>query len=252
LWIALDLYLWNIEHSFLANYTSMCCVVNCSRFVSLKYWTQLRQMKRELTPSCELLSICIFEILNTANPTLLKGVKRLWIALDLYLWNIEHSESIRALSHNNVVNCSRFVSLKYWTQHNTSLLSFSMCCELLSICIFEILNTAKEHEKTRALMLWIALDLYLWNIEHSSSERISNHSSVVNCSRFVSLKYWTQRFIGNYRHQLCCELLSICIFEILNTAPRWRAGEIYELWIALDLYLWNIEHSINQHLLLNA
>jgi len=66
--------------------------------------------------------------------------------------------------------------------------------------------------------------LYLWNIEHSKGEFKDMRCFVVNCfsyrdalARIVSLKYWTQwRVVLGYA-QSGCELLSNCIFEILNT-----------------------------------
>jgi len=193
-------------------------VVNCSRFVSLKYWTQLIKKNAPHIKCCELLSICIFEILNTATSCNCHYRPWLWIALDLYLWNIEHSFLLIFSSLVLVVNCSRFVSLKYWTQPSCFSAPLPWCCELLSICIFEILNTARGKGKERPGELWIALDLYLWNIEHSACRAQRKGSCVVNCSRFVSLKYWTQLDIYSSAINARCELLSICIFEILNTA----------------------------------
>ena len=167
LWIAFDLYLWNIEHS-------------CSKLVGLLF--------------------------------------RLWIAFDLYLWNIEHSDLLSWLLKQTVVNCFRFVSLKYWTQQRYKLIAMIDSCELLSICIFEILNTALYYNQLTDIGLWIAFDLYLWNIEHSDFANQDYRNHVVNCFRFVSLKYWTQRLTPPSPTWLSCELLSICIFEILNTA----------------------------------
>jgi len=218
-------------------------VVNCSRFVSLKYWTQRHFSDSEIRTRCELLSICIFEILNTANSFTWNDLRMLWIALDLYLWNIEHSLSNFQQTRPKVVNCSRFVSLKYWTQRKSICHLFRGCCELLSICIFEILNTALAAFNVIYAELWIALDLYLWNIEHSIDVNMYSALCVVNCSRFVSLKYWTQHITSWTNEGDCCELLSICIFEILNTAKPKFLNYLRKLWIALDLYLWNIEHS---------
>jgi len=190
-----------------------------------------------------LLSICIFEILNTAKFAKKITNGGLWIALDLYLWNIEHSKMGLCNFQFLVVNCSRFVSLKYWTQPITGTMNYSFGCELLSICIFEILNTAEITKGMRVRVLWIALDLYLWNIEHSCIFAHRYPKAVVNCSRFVSLKYWTQLSRFDSLLMVCCELLSICIFEILNTAANANNSGKAGLWIALDLYLWNIEHS---------
>ena len=217
--------------------------MNCFRFVSLKYWTQLATQYISVMISCELLSICIFEILNTTitGPSLAHYV--LWIAFDLYLWNIEHNHFQFGSVLFTVVNCFRFVSLKYWTQRLLWYTLLYYRCELLSICIFEILNTTKLLFIPTYRELWIAFDLYLWNIEHNHFFVIFTFSSVVNCFRFVSLKYWTQRPGPGWRVPTGCELLSICIFEILNTTLQQFTADLYALWIAFDLYLWNIEHN---------
>ena len=141
MWIAFDLYLWNIEHNRFWNWKILTLVVNCFRFVSLKYWTQLEDAAGAKDRGCELLSICIFEILNTTYLQELISWGVLWIAFDLYLWNIEHNWNNTATRVNPVVNCFRFVSLKYWTQPRYWLPIIAWRCELLSICIFEILNT---------------------------------------------------------------------------------------------------------------
>ena len=192
--------------------------MNCFRFVSLKYWTQQIKTRPTGIYCCELLSICIFEILNTTGIFTYAFWIRLWIAFDLYLWNIEHNKWLIPSWQLNVVNCFRFVSLKYWTQLIYLNTLTKRCCELLSICIFEILNTTCWCIIDCHNRLWIAFDLYLWNIEHNY------------CLPWVMI-------------HLSCELLSICIFEILNTTLITLDQNTDKLWIAFDLYLWNIEHN---------
>ena len=294
LWIAFDLYLWKIEHSVLfllvcpkrvvncfrfvslkdwtqlhpfgyvrknsCELLSICIferlntavihqpdkvatVVNCFRFVSLKDWTQQFTAAAKLVLRCELLSICIFERLNTAKAVVRFSRIMLWIAFDLYLWKIEHSLSSITTIIKVVVNCFRFVSLKDWTQHLCKYMGFSQSCELLSICIFERLNTADTKNFISECLLWIAFDLYLWKIEHSMCLKMCCMVIVVNCFRFVSLKDWTQQLPRNVCHTGRCELLSICIFERLNTAMGFSRKSSQQLWIAFDLYLWKIEHS---------
>ena len=243
LWIAFDLYLWNIEHNTDEQLKSMDAVVNCFRFVSLKYWTQLPSGHIGKVSGCELLSICIFEILNTTLSVTGCILIVLWIAFDLYLWNIEHNTRARQYTATHVVNCFRFVSLKYWTQPGISSVTFNSSCELLSICIFEILNTTGFCTAVKVGWLWIAFDLYLWNIEHNDMQEFTWAEIVVNCFRFVSLKYWTQLISIISIYVSSCELLSICIFEILNTTTGNCSNCVFVLWIAFDLYLWNIEHN---------
>ena len=116
--------------------------MNCFHFVSLKYWTQLTFPLATTENCCELLSFCIFEILNTAGVKKRNTFQLLWIAFILYLWNIEHSNSKQVII---------------------------------------------------SAPLWIAFILYLWNIEHSARCWMQSTRSVVNCFHFVSLKYWTQQ-----------------------------------------------------------
>ena len=217
--------------------------MNCFHFVSLKYWTQLISSEGGNLDSCELLSFCIFEILNTVSADLINDCDTLWIAFILYLWNIEHSTKNIISCYQAVVNCFHFVSLKYWTQWNHFLDYLGKSCELLSFCIFEILNTVPQLKLLAFLALWIAFILYLWNIEHSPTLLTSIKSLVVNCFHFVSLKYWTQCGGSSFGSWLCCELLSFCIFEILNTVSADLINDCDTLWIAFILYLWNIEHS---------
>ena len=167
LWIAFVLYLWNIECSSTKVFKQGKCVVNCFRFVSLKYWMQLLKVHLLQLTRCELLSFCIFEILNAVIKLRWPYRRRLWIAFVLYLWNIE---------------CSR----ETFVRVNIG------CCELLSFCIFEILNAVEKYENVIISVLWIAFVLYLWNIECSHLLHNNRTYIVVNCFRFVSLKYWMQ------------------------------------------------------------
>ena len=193
MWIAYNLYLWNIECSPSRKRQTRGWVVNCLQFVSLKYWMQQIQYCMLRLCRCELLTICIFEILNAAYINLKFKVVSLWIAYNLYLWNIECS-----------LICFMFIT--------------SQCCELLTICIFEILNAALGIYQCNAYQLWIAYNLYLWNIECSLIPHCFCRLLVVNCLQFVSLKYWMQHVNPLPNFILSCELLTICIFEILNAA----------------------------------
>ena len=247
LWIAFSLYLWNIEHNGSASIARTLPVVNCFQFVSLKYWAQRNNVPGNSDYCCELLSVCIFEILSTTSSGATYRSTALWIAFSLYLWNIEHNAGFRESRRYPVVNCFQFVSLKYWAQPGDTSGSRTICCELLSVCIFEILSTTKVLIFAFARSLWIAFSLYLWNIEHNTVLRGCPGCQVVNCFQFVSLKYWAQpRQIGR-SWTISCELLSVCIFEILSTTSLMTASPRSLLWIAFSLYLWNIEHNIPEY-----
>ena len=142
-----------------------------------------------------------------------------------------------------VVNCFWIVSLKYWAQHLCLSLPESLCCELLLNCIFEILSTTRCHGCACCIQLWIAFELYLWNIEHNPWFIFTFMYIVVNCFWIVSLKYWAQLWKCCYLCQCSCELLLNCIFEILSTTSYECAKLRKQLWIAFELYLWNIEHN---------
>ena len=218
---------------------------------------------------CELLSDCIFDLLNTASWFRNAQGFALWIAFRLYLWLIEHSWRILYHPEPLVVNCFQIVSLTYWTQQiwnvipasnscellsdcifdllNTAYLqsnSLPERCELLSDCIFDLLNTALARETSRTTPLWIAFRLYLWLIEHSFPKPLQTLQRVVNCFQIVSLTYWTQRRVEILAQAVRCELLSDCIFDLLNTAIVCIRCLYGSLWIAFRLYLWLIEHSI--------
>ena len=217
--------------------------MNCFQIVSLIYWTQLEEINKHNAVSCELLSDCIFDLLNTAIRVNVALAESLWIAFRLYLWFIEHSGFSRLIYWATVVNCFQIVSLIYWTQHYEKTRWSAGSCELLSDCIFDLLNTAFGVERIYTSTLWIAFRLYLWFIEHSKPIRVAINEEVVNCFQIVSLIYWTQQLAQGSISLPCCELLSDCIFDLLNTAGAMRLRQPTGLWIAFRLYLWFIEHS---------
>ena len=167
--------------------------MNCFQIVSLTYWTQQCMQKVYLWRRCELLSDCIFDLLNTATLYRYQHPKSLWIAFRLYLWLIEHSHKSINSTFHYVVNCFQIVSLTYWTQRRTGRGDNLRCCELLSDCIFDLLNTADKFCLELNSELWIAFRLYLWLIEHSERSILFLNYVVVNCFQIVSLTYWTQQ-----------------------------------------------------------
>ena len=122
-----------------------------------------------------------------------------------------------------VVICFRFVSLKYQAQPHMFTRIQRACCDLLSICIFEISSTTFAVFGWNITPLWFAFDLYLWNIKH-------NPFNIHNGTKAG------------------CDLLSICIFEISSTTIEMKEQEYEPLWFAFDLYLWNIKHNGRLHI----
>ena len=176
--------------------------MNCFQIVSLTYWTQLSRRGHRLPSGCELLSDCIFDLLNTTTWGRAASANVLWIAFRLYLWPIEHNWIVVKPHCPLVVNCFQIVSLTYWTQLARACPACPDCCELLSDCIFDLLNTTVKYYKTKESLLWIAFRLYLWPIEHNQWYRRQYQDGVVNCFQIVSLTYWTQRTV---HHQIVCQ-----------------------------------------------
>ena len=252
LWFAFNLYLWHTD-IHLAEITEL-------------YW-----------PCCDLLSICIFDILIFTSgitnhhlvvvvicfqfvsltywysPIASRSGRRLslWFAFNLYLWHTDIHLQVFGL-----------------------ILHFG--CDLLSICIFDILIFTLNYCKNLhslvvicfqfvsltywyspvakinlpQLLLWFAFNLYLWHTD-------------------IHLK--AKKCCGDFR----CDLLSICIFDILiftlrHNAPQrhavvicfqfvsltyWYSPEAIlikysrVLWFAFNLYLWHtdIHLSRSQH-----
>ena len=192
--------------------------MNCFQIVSLTYWTQPTFADTLIPARCELLSDCIFDLLNTTpfltackcfrcellsdcifdllNTT---GVRRclsplpLWIAFRLYLWLIEHNLCWWLAYRSWLWIAFR---LYLWLiEHNPTFADtlIPARCELLSDCIFDLLNTTLRGRKMANVELWIAFRLYLWLIEHNNRQCLFPWPPVVNCFQIVSLTYWTQQ-----------------------------------------------------------
>ena len=142
------------------------------------------------------------------------------------------------------MNCFWIVSLRYWAQQCSLRLAQRLRCELLLNCIFEILSTTRPWGGTSRNLLWIAFELYLWDIEHNFAGGSCGPLWVVNCFWIVSLRYWAQPTADMTMRVFSCELLLNCIFEILSTTWRGRVKVRHQLWIAFELYLWDIEHNM--------
>jgi len=193
LWIAFELYLWEIEHNCEFSLNIVSGVVNCFWIVSLRDWAQLWKQAVILWLRCELLLNCIFERLSTTELTQNIQNRMLWIAFELYLWEIEHNGMELINMDLLVVNCFWIVSLRDWAQLDKLPLFGKNRCELLLNCIFERLSTTWSPPLLDLALLWIAFELYLWEIEHNRIYRGSTTIAVVNCFWIVSLRDWAQR-----------------------------------------------------------
>jgi len=264
--------------------------VNCFQIVSLRYWWHhwclqenspsgcellsdcifevLVTPRQNIIPyqrGCELLSDCIFEVLVTPNPEFLGWMDRLWIAFRLYLWGIGDTLEVITFFISSVVNCFQIVSLRYWWHQIIAGQSYSVSCELLSDCIFEVLVTPfmpnsicfyrcellsdcifevlvtpEEGKHVAKHVLWIAFRLYLWGIGDTLPS--SKARPALSCELLSDCIFEVLVTPGKGRSwgQRSCELLSDCIFEVLVTPGKRQIDCKLLLWIAFRLYLWGI------------
>ena len=171
LWFAFKLYLWRIEkqrYGFINTNIGSCDLLSNCIFDVLKNNVQR-------TRTCDNSVVICFQIVSltywkTTNSRFNWSTCWLWFAFKLYLWRIEKQ-------------------LKY------SACCFSLRCDLLSNCIFDVLKNnilpsshclkavvicfqivSLTYWKTtvylfqvRLIVLWFAFKLYLWRIEKQRS-----------------------------------------------------------------------------------
>ena len=136
-------------------------------FVSLTCWTQRQAKTIWMAFSCDFLSFCIFDMLNTTVFWQKKNMKLLWFPFILYLWHVEHNTAnIRDLMLLVVISF-HFVSLTCWTQQGKEMIGMRSGCDFLSFCIFDMLNTTLYFVFIPLKELWFPFILYLWHVEHN-------------------------------------------------------------------------------------
>ncbi len=138
-----------------------------------------------------------------------------------------------------------FVSLTCWTQFGYFRTDEKDCCDFLSFCIFDLLNTIKQICGNLSKLLWFPFILYLWLVEHNATINYPALKVVVISFHFVSLTCWTQLPILDYALVFSCDFLSFCIFDLLNTINNPCKTVIVTLWFPFILYLWLVEHNKN-------
>ena len=194
LWIAFRLYLWHWNHNRARIHERDRKVVNCFQIVSLTLEPQLLNSNHSITSGCELLSDCIFDIGTTTSIFWAMRLAELWIAFRLYLWHWNHNQRFSFLRRSLVVNCFQIVSLTLEPQLYHAERHYSIRCELLSDCIFDIGTTTGRFRCFLSGLLWIAFRLYLWHWNHNSVESEHKKEQVVNCFQIVSLTLEPQLF----------------------------------------------------------
>ena len=143
-------------------------VVISFHFVSLTCWTQSCQKSNASVWRCDFLSFCIFDLLNTINTGDVGLTRLLWFPFILYLWLVEHNQTIWNKRWRSVVISFHFVSLTCWTQCRQWHDNNHWRCDFLSFCIFDLLNTIWLAIQRLFNMLWFPFILYLWLVEHNT------------------------------------------------------------------------------------
>ena len=99
LWFPFILYLWYVEHNHTWLGKALGSVVISFHFVSLICWAQFRPYVKWHSCSCDFLSFCIFDMLNTIPVVVAMAYYRLWFPFILYLWYVEHNKLTTKLNY---------------------------------------------------------------------------------------------------------------------------------------------------------
>ena len=109
----------------------------------------------------------IFDISNTPTVALSTTRSSCDLLLNLYLWNIKYTRSIRSWNLMKLWFAFKFVSLKYQIHPLCLFLFFPLVVICFWICIFEISNTPKFGRNNIFYSCDLLLNLYLWNIKYT-------------------------------------------------------------------------------------
>ena len=162
LWIDFNLYFYVRIHKSYIMPKPPPIVVNWFQFVFLREDSQVIIKKWQASISCELISICIFTwgftsfIINSIRSL------TLWIDFNLYFYVRIHKLDAQKIIGHVVVNWFQFVFLREDSQGVVSMISFAVCCELISICIFTWGFTRPKNIATQRSVLWIDFNLYFY------------------------------------------------------------------------------------------
>ena len=138
--------------------------------------------------SCDLLSKCIFDILNTMPNDYLQRILLLWFAFKMYLWHIKHNSG-QGFSERNKLWFA-FKMYLWHIKHNN--LNIPFCSHTLWFAFKMYLWHIKHNcmvVRFKLLKLWFAFKMYLWHIKHNQVNKELESFSVVICFQNVSLTY---------------------------------------------------------------
>ena len=136
------------------------------------------------------------------------------------------------------MNWFQFVFLREDSQVIHYSIPITSGCELISICIFTWGFTRGGIHITRRQQLWIDFNLYFYVRIHKRKDAYTRPRSVVNWFQFVFLREDSQGFQYFLPYQVCCELISICIFTWGFTSCWNGSLSPSGLWIDFNLYFY--------------
>ncbi len=244
LWIAFNLNSYDLWYSTATTGPCWLEVVNCFQFEFLRSLIQHLNFTKIHSAGCELLSIWILTIFDTAVGGWCFVRHALWIAFNLNSYDLWYSWLKPATRACSVVNCFQFEFLRSLIQQVVTKVVSTPCCELLSIWILTIFDTAYAYLPVPRYRLWIAFNLNSYDLWYSQSSRYSREDIVVNCFQFEFLRSLIQLLIAIGLSFLGCELLSIWILTIFDTAFYTLFRFWYLLWIAFNLNSYDLWYSI--------
>ena len=164
------------------------------------------------TSCCELISNCIFTWAITSLRAYLSISQALWIDFKLYFYVSNHKFYFLFSLMQYVVNWFQIVFLREQSQVQLILKILWCSCELISNCMFTWAITSVELNKPTVVELWIDFKLYFYVSNHKVSNFCSFNSRVVNWFQIVFLREQSQDNSYQTQKNLCCELISNCIF----------------------------------------
>jgi len=140
--------------------------VNCFQIVFLREESQVTEPLESSSPSCELLSNCIFTWGITSGIIGGYPCQGLWIAFKLYFYVRNHKFQNVSNVNITVVNCFQIVFLREESQGSGNIVNVFGSCELLSNCIFTWGITSNAVFRIIQKLLWIAFKLYFYVRNH--------------------------------------------------------------------------------------
>jgi len=120
-------------------------------------------------------------------------------------------------------------------------------CELLSICDLTIFDTPCWQDISHCHQLWIAFNLWFDDLWHTQTSQHTHQARVVNCFQFVIWRSLTHLGSLSGVTDTRCELLSICDLTIFDTPSFKLQLDVFQLWIAFNLWFDDLWHTAMHH-----